>query len=861
MPEAISAVALLPSRWDWRDIGAVTSVKNQGACGSCYAFAAIGNFESNLLIDGAGSYDFSENHAKECNWQERNDHEYPRGTSWGSCDGGNYFMLASLFSQKGTVLESCDPYEDSDVDCNDTCPYEKTLLDWRIVSGDAVPDTEVLKSYIHAIASPVYTTIYAGDADAWDTEFGDYDGSYTLHYPGTEEPNHAVLIVGWDDGLSHAGGTGGWIVKNSWGTDWGDDGYFYIAYGSASIGMHSSFMYDWQDYDPNGDIMYYDEAGWMGGSWGYEDTTGWGLCKFVPASNTYVTRVEFWTTDATTDVDVYIYGGFDGMTRSNPLWSSHDHSFDEAGYRGVVVDPPLLVTEGDDVVAVVAFTNESYQYPIPVDVDGPNETQRTYVSPSGSDGSWYNLGAGAGEDVAIRLRTSGIAVPSTPTVTPTPSGFKGYLPLIVKDYAPGTPIPTPAPTPTVTPMNTPGPDFGAAHGRILWNDEGASGASSRLCRDLESGTCSGRQYDTTTDASGWYEFTDVVPDSYCHLVRLAGEPVWWYKSFIIGCSEITIRAGEVRRTDDFHVAKTDLALLSPPDGSTLDTNQPTLIWAAYPSAAYHKVYLRRESPSPETILNYVRMDGTTLTVSAPLYGGEYTWSVNAYNTNDRKIAHSYRAYHFTVPGPPAPTPTPTPLPTPPPGTDVRVSDSTTFAPYEGSTSTYLVGEVHNASDISVGFVKIYATFYDAGGNVVDEGYTYACIHHLAPGMSSPFSDSYYSLPASSWNHYELRLAWRTTAYTPLPMEVSSVNDFFDDWDAFHVTGDVRNQYDRQLSDIKACVAMHDAAGDTIGVWWDSVGALDPDETDSFDVKVSFWKHKPDRGEVADYSLQVYSEYE
>ena len=84
MPSGVNAAALLPSRWDWRDQAAVTSVKNQGACGSCYAFAAIGNFESKMLIDGAGSYDFSENNAKECNWQERNDHEYPPGASWGS---------------------------------------------------------------------------------------------------------------------------------------------------------------------------------------------------------------------------------------------------------------------------------------------------------------------------------------------------------------------------------------------------------------------------------------------------------------------------------------------------------------------------------------------------------------------------------------------------------------------------------------------------------------------------------------------------------------------------------------------------------------------------------------------------------
>ena len=103
--------------------------------------------------------------------------------------------------------------------------------------------------------------------------------------------------------------------------------------------------------------------------------------------------------------------------------------------------------------------------------------------------------------------------------------------------------------------------------------------------------------------------------------------------------------------------------------------------------------------------------------------------------------------------------------------------------------------------------------------------------------------------------------WQSTAYTPLPMEVSNINDFFDEGNAFHVTGDVRNQYDRRLSHIDACVAMHDAAGNTIGAWWHDVAALDPDGADSFDVKVSFWKYKPDRSKAADYSLQVCSEYE
>jgi hypothetical protein len=318
-----------------------------------------------------------------------------------------------------------------------------------------------------------------------------------------------------------------------------------------------------------------------------------------------------------------------------------------------MVDPPLAVTGDDDVIAVVKFTNESFEYPVPVDTEGPSETQRTYLSCSGSNCTWEDAGVDYEADVAIRLRTSDV-VPPTPTATPTPPGSKIHLPLIMKNYVPGAPTPTLTPTPTITPMATPGPNIGAAHGRILWNDEGASGASSRLCEDFNWiwGTCSGRQYDTKTDTGGWYEFTDIVPDSYCHLVRLVGEPVWWYKSFIIGCSEITIKAGQVTRIDDFHVSKTDLCLLSPSDDSTLDTNRPTLVWAAYPSAAYYKVYLYRESPSPETILNYVRVDDTTITVPDSLSGGRYRWSVNAYNANNRRIAYSRRAYHFTIPGAP-----------------------------------------------------------------------------------------------------------------------------------------------------------------------------------------------------------------
>jgi len=405
MPEGIRAQAL-PSQLDWRNKDGnnyVTSVKNQSTCGSCYAFASLANIESKLLIDGAGTYNFSENNAKECNWYDT------------SCSGGNYTILANLFSRKGTVLESDDPYQPTNVACKSSVNYQKTLLDWRMICGNVMPSTEVLKQYIYD-HGPVYTFVYAGDGDAWETEFGTYDGSYTLHYPDTDQVNHNVLIVGWDDSLPHAGGTGAWLVKNSWGTGWGDSGYFRIAYGSAGIGRLSSFMYAWQNYDNSGDLWYYDEGGWTN-SWGCSDTTAWGLARFTPNSNTNVTRVEFWTNDTTTDVDVYLYDNFDGSNLSSLLAQKLNNSFDEAGYHSVALNSPVAVSNGDDIVAVVKITNDSYGYPIVGDPNGPHQTGRTYISCSDTPFSWIDMGSDFNVDIGLRVRVSSTASETGPTVT------------------------------------------------------------------------------------------------------------------------------------------------------------------------------------------------------------------------------------------------------------------------------------------------------------------------------------------------------------------------------------------------------------------------------------------------------------
>jgi C1A family cysteine protease len=395
------------SHFDWRETGKVSPVKNQSTCGSCYAFASVANFESRVLIDGGGLFDFSENNVKECEWYES------------SCTGGNYWRVASFLAANGTVLESCDPYVAADVVCNTSCPYSKTLLDWRVISYDDIPDVNVLKSYVQN-TGPIYTTVYAGNGDPWRSEFASYDGSYTLYYSGSEATNHAVMIVGWDDDLVHAGGQGAWIVKNSWGTSWGgtcgygtEGGYFTIAYGSAGIGQYSSFLYDWQNCDPDGMVLYYDEGGYVG-SVGYGTPTAWGMCKFVPGTDVEVDRIEFWTLDATTDVDVILYDNFSGSTLSDILTAELDNSYSNAGYHSVELSSPVAVTSGDDVYAVVKITDASYTYPLAYDPYGPKESACCYISYTGSVYSEWT-----GGDLGIRLRV--VEESSCSGITETPA--------------------------------------------------------------------------------------------------------------------------------------------------------------------------------------------------------------------------------------------------------------------------------------------------------------------------------------------------------------------------------------------------------------------------------------------------------
>ena len=384
-----------PASWDWRSLGGLTPVKNQGIYSTCWAFAAIGDIESKLLINWGQSRDFSEHNVVAC---APNQFYLTEGTS--CFTGGNAYISTSYLSRLGTVDETCDEYPGHcpSITCmNPNCYFRRQVTEWQVIVGDIVEpgDITLIKEAIMNYG-PVYTAMYS----QW-AEFQSYDTDTCLTYSGTENTDHAVLIVGWDDTM--CGGSGAWIVKNSWGSGWGDSGYFYIRYGDAKIGSYTSVITDTKYFDEMEKIYFYDDYGFTG-AYGWSDGDDWGMVAVTPSWSGDLNAVDFWATSAPTTYTIYVYDDFDGTNLSNPLAGPVSGTVTGSGYYSIELPSPPPASMSDPIYIAVNFQTPGYDYPIPIDTKSPRETNKCYVSSLGTD--FYALDAGNWNvaDVGIRGR-------------------------------------------------------------------------------------------------------------------------------------------------------------------------------------------------------------------------------------------------------------------------------------------------------------------------------------------------------------------------------------------------------------------------------------------------------------------------
>jgi C1A family cysteine protease len=204
---ALSADAL-PAAFDWRDRSAMTPVKDQGDCGSCWAFGTIGQLESMLHIYYGVTEDLSEQYLVSCN-------------PWGyGCDGGD---TAHDMLMNGAVREVDFPYTASDSPARSGLKKYYGESNWFYVAGaSTVPGNTAIKTAIYTYG-PVSAAVYADDY------FVAYTGGvFSRNASGAV--NHMIVLCGWDDAK------GAWLLRNSWGTGWGENGYMWIAYGKQKAG-------------------------------------------------------------------------------------------------------------------------------------------------------------------------------------------------------------------------------------------------------------------------------------------------------------------------------------------------------------------------------------------------------------------------------------------------------------------------------------------------------------------------------------------------------------------------------------------------------------------------------------------------
>ena len=231
------------------------------------------------------------------------------------------------------------------------------------------------------------------------SSYNQYTAAY--YYSGTDSANHAIDLVGWDDNydrnnfISPAPGNGAFIARNSWGSGWGDGGYFYISYYDNRIGKDNA-LFTAQSPDNYLRIYQYDPLGWVA-NFGFGTDTAYYANVFTSSGNENLKAVSFYTTATNAEYEVKIFlDPDDGPVSSAGYTLTQSGSFALPGYHTVSLNNPVSLKSGEKFSVAVKMVTAGWNSPVAIEypISGYSSgatasAGQSYISSDGSN--WDDL--------------------------------------------------------------------------------------------------------------------------------------------------------------------------------------------------------------------------------------------------------------------------------------------------------------------------------------------------------------------------------------------------------------------------------------------------------------------------------------
>lgn len=292
--------------------------------------------------------------------------------------------IAYLAAWQGPVYEIDDPYGDEVTNPNLKAVYH---LEEALIINER--NYEVLKSAIFrygAIETSLYSQMEYVDSVSpyYDSENASY------YYDGEEVPNHDVVVVGWDDEYPKENftiepeGDGAFICKNSWGTEFGDDGYFYVSYYDVNI-CNKSVVYTRIGDSDNYDKIYQaDLLGWVG-LMGFGKEEAYFANVYIAGENEELAAVSFYATGEDTEFEVYFVKDFVNEESLKNREFIVAGSTKHAGYYTVDFPEAKRLTDNGRYAVIVKVKTPGAVHPIAIEYNADERTENFDIS----DGEGY----------------------------------------------------------------------------------------------------------------------------------------------------------------------------------------------------------------------------------------------------------------------------------------------------------------------------------------------------------------------------------------------------------------------------------------------------------------------------------------